>query len=300
MIRGTKANNKMEENAEVLQRVKHPLWAQLHKQNSEELLPNGMCTLLLLPNAQLKSSFILPCPALLFPLSLFFPSPPPLPLSGDCLHARRVAEGAGEVIQSRISPSHPASWYSYHTFTPWGCLPEYQLTEGDFPLSFQLSLSPAHFSALVSPSALRPVCFSFCPFLARSLLCRLSCSLSPPLMRHFFRSGFFHGVRISNFVGADAVSCSGCWDLQRAAWFGRGHRVIFPTACCCLLNGRLSGLSSVCFVCACDSVLQCCTLRLFMHELMVRLCVTRESAELRMLCSAFRTSAESDTAPTHP
>lgn len=93
-------------------------------------------------NTPLKSSFILPCAVLvLFPLSLLHSlASPTLPLSWDCPHARRVAEGAGEVIQSRISPSHPASWYSYHIVAPWD-LPEYQLTKGLFPLSFQLWLS---------------------------------------------------------------------------------------------------------------------------------------------------------------
>lgn len=121
---------------------------------------------------------LLPLPLFYLNLPLSLLHPPPPSLSGDCLHARKVAEGAGEVIQSRISPSHPASWYSYHTVAPWGCLPEYWLTEGDFPLSFQLLLSPAFLSALISPSFLHPFCFSFYLFLARSLLCLLSSSPS--------------------------------------------------------------------------------------------------------------------------
>ena len=91
-------------------------------------------------NTQMKSSLILPCAALALPstsphLSLLQPAPPSpalcvcvclsLSLSRDRRRARRAAEGAGEVIQSRISPSHPASWYSYHTVAPRGCLPAY-------------------------------------------------------------------------------------------------------------------------------------------------------------------------------
>lgn len=88
-------------------------------------------------------------------------------LYGDCLPTRAASEGAGGVIQSRISPSHPASCYSYHAVTPRGCLREYQLSEGDFLLSFQ-PLPPLHlhFCADISSSPLHPLhllilCFSF-------------------------------------------------------------------------------------------------------------------------------------------
>lgn len=171
-----------------------------------------MCPFFISTHRWKTHSFYLALPlfSLNFPLSLHISrfSPSPL-LSEDCLHARRVAEGAGEVIQLRISPSHLSSWYSYHTVAPWGFLPEHWLTEGDFPLSFDHTLV-AHFLALISPSSL----MSFYLFLAYSLLCCLSscpslclpmfCHLPPPPPK------LFDSVCISNCV--KAASCYGCWD----------------------------------------------------------------------------------------
>lgn len=143
-----------------------------------------MCPFFISTHRWKTHSFYLALPlfSLNFPLSLHISrfSPSPL-LSEDCLHARRVAEGAGEVIQLRISPSHLSSWYSYHTVAPWGFLPEHWLTEGDFPLSFDHTLV-AHFLALISPSSL----MSFYLFLAYSLLCCLSScpSLCLPMFCH--------------------------------------------------------------------------------------------------------------------
>lgn len=75
----------------------------------------------------------------------------------------------------------------------------------------------------------------------------------------------FDSVCISNCVRADAVSGYGCWDgcggnLQRAVWFGGGHRVVFTTARWCLLDssGRLA--LCLCFVHVCNCVLQRLTL----------------------------------------
>lgn len=128
-----------------------------------------MCPFFISTHRWKTHSFYLALPlfSLNFPPSLHISrfSPSPL-LSGDCLHARRVAEGASEVIQLRISPSRLSSWYSYHTVAPWGFLPEHWLTEGDFPLSFQLShsrrsLPCSHFS--IFPHVLLPISclFSF-------------------------------------------------------------------------------------------------------------------------------------------
>jgi len=157
--------------------------------------------------------FTLPCTALvLFLLSLLYSlSSQPLSLLGYCLPARRVAEGAGEVIQSRISPSHPPSWYSYHAIAPGGCLPEYRLTEGDFPLSFQLSLSPACFSAPASPCSLHPRLLRFlpvsCSFFFMLAFFFSHPSVSPPSV---FFSGLSDSACISNHVRAEAVICCGC------------------------------------------------------------------------------------------
>lgn len=127
------------------------LWAHLNKYNSKETLAIKIVRLSLVPlNKQMDNLFILLCIALV--LSLLFLVPPSLhslspSLSRDCLHVRIVARGACEVIQSRNSPSHAASWYSHHTLAPWGSSPEYWLTEGDYRLSFQLSLLLAFFGS---------------------------------------------------------------------------------------------------------------------------------------------------------
>lgn len=171
-----------------------------------------MCPFFISTHRWKTHSFYLALPlfSLNFPLSLHISrfSPSPL-LSEDCLHARRVAEGAGEVIQLRISPSHLSSWYSYHTVAPWGFLPEHWLTEGDFPLSFQLShsrrsLPCSHFS--IFPHVLLPISclFSF------MLSFFLSLPVSPHVLPPPPPPKLFDSVCISNCV--KAASCYGCWD----------------------------------------------------------------------------------------
>lgn len=82
----------------------------------------------------IRHSFILPCAVLAVSLCL------PSSVFRGCLHSASVARGACEVIHSRILLSHGP--LGIHT-TPLplrGCLyPVYRLTEGDFPLSFQVS-----------------------------------------------------------------------------------------------------------------------------------------------------------------
>lgn len=199
---------------------KHPLWPVFMSTSKETqkwgiVAHNDMCISFLALNTQL-TSLIFPCL-----------TPPPVltsvSLSGDCLPARRVAEGVGEVIQSRILPSHPPTWYSYHGVTPHppeaACLNTGSLKEtfschfnSHFPLLTSL-LPFLHVLSTLSSSL-------FYLFRAHSLLCWLSSSLipvSPYRKSFFFLSGSWDSVCISNHVRASAGSCNDCWDGHRAA-----------------------------------------------------------------------------------
>lgn len=85
MIRGRKANQRVEETADVLQRVKHPL-RPVFMSTSQQIEQQGIAAYysmyisLLALNTQIKSSFILPCAALVLLSTSHCPtftSPPP-------------------------------------------------------------------------------------------------------------------------------------------------------------------------------------------------------------------------------
>lgn len=143
-----------------------------------ELLPImvRVCSFMLLTCHWKAHSFYLVLS--LFPshCPLFIPSPASAFLGG----LPACQEGGWRsrcVIQSRISPSHPASWYSHHIVAPWGFLPEYQHTTGDFLLSFQLACKPL--CSCISSLSLLP----FYLFLPHSLLCCLLFLFLIPAMR---------------------------------------------------------------------------------------------------------------------
>lgn len=204
-----------------------------------------MCPFFISTHRWKTHSFYLALPlfSLNFPLSLHISrfSPSPL-LSGDCLHARRVAEGAGEVIQLRISPSHLSSWYSYHTVAPWGFLPEHWLSEGDFPLSFQLShsrrsLPCSHF--FIFPHVLLPISclFSFMSSFFLSLPVSLFCH-SPP--SSLIVCAFLIVLELSVVTAAEIAEGAICG--EQLIWLrSQGHihnNILLPL--------ELTGLSGLC------------------------------------------------------
>ncbi|MEQ2302647.1 hypothetical protein AMECASPLE_008824 [Ameca splendens] len=70
----------------------------------------------------------------------------------------KVAEDTGEVIQSRISPSHWVFWYSYHNVIPQSNRGVHLLnTDSLRETSFCHFTSPARLSALISLSSLYPL-----------------------------------------------------------------------------------------------------------------------------------------------
>lgn len=225
-----------------------------------------MCMFLFTFNTQLKLiHFTLYCPC---SLPTVPPSLPHLPHSVSLRGLPSCQEGGWRswwVIQSRILPSHPASWYSYHIVAPWAFLPEYQHTKGDFLLSFQLWLSPASFSALISPSSLYLFCFFFHLFLAHSLLCCLSSTSSSQgweRKKDFFCLFFLVSLIVCAFLivseqmlsaatvvemaaGAicrelfDLVEVTGLYSQQHAAasWTHQVVWLYFSVCCTCMQLG---------------------------------------------------------------
>ena len=140
-----------------------------------------VCPFFLLTNTWRVHSFCLSLP--LFSSHRLSPKPP-VSRSENSLHARMVAEGAGEVIQSRISPSHPTSWYSYHSFAPprlpaWIPTHWRRLSTVISTLPLSCSLLCSHFSIFSPPLLLLflPVSCSF-SFMSAFFLSHLH--VSPP------------------------------------------------------------------------------------------------------------------------
>lgn len=120
----------------------------------------------------------------------------------DLPHTKRMAEGAAEVILSNIPPSHPNSWYSYHTAPPKAaCSHPNSLTEASY----------CHLPALIHPL-----------LIASSLLSTYSFELP----RHVFLIVSWR----------NHVSC--CWDrcrgnLWRSADLTEVGGVTSPSTSCC-------------------------------------------------------------------